>query len=86
MRPEYVRHDVANLDTTYLSGLVRSGVASGVLAGAPARGLVAEATTLAHRNGGLTAAQWDWIVALGLDAGVGPTASGEIRDGVLARG
>lgn len=86
VRPEYVRHDLANLDVGYLRDLVRSGVASVSIAPAAARELVSEATGLAHRNGGLTPAQWDWIVTFGLDAGIGPTATSEIRDAVLARG
>lgn len=86
VRPEYVRHDLGNLDVAYLPDLVRSGVAAGTITPSAARDLVAEATRLARRNGSLTAAQWDWIVAFGLDAGVGPTASAEIRDAVLARG
>lgn len=86
VRPEYVRHDLGNLDVGYLAGLVRSGVASGAITPTAARDLVAEATRLARRNGALTAAQWDWIVSFGLDAGVGPSASAEIRDEILARG
>jgi hypothetical protein len=86
VRSEYVRHDLANLDAGYLRDLVRSGVGSGAISASAARDLVADAVRLAHRNGALTAAQWDWIVAFGLDAGVGPTASAETRDSVLARG
>lgn len=86
VRPEYVRHDLANLDTGYVRPLVRDGVASGRISSSAARELVAEATRLARRNGDLTALHWDWIVTFGLDAGVGPTASTEIRDAVRAEG
>lgn len=82
---DHVRFDVERLDTSYLPVLVRELVADARLGPAGGRGLVADAVEIAQDNGGLEDAQWEWIVRLGLEAGVGPTAAGEVRDGVLAR-
>ena len=82
---QHVRHDVDHLDTGYLTGLVRQMVAEGRLGEAGARALVEDAVQIAEENGGLTSQQWDWIVRLGLDAGVGPTASAQVRDSLLVR-
>lgn len=83
---ENVRHDVDHLDTRYLAELIAGRRAANRLLEATARGLVEDAVRIACENGHgrIGDRQWDWIVTLGLDAGVGPTRSGQIRDGVLA--
>lgn len=78
---DHLRIDVAQLDTSYLPDLIRARVAAGWFQQPQARGLVMDALAVARANGDLTAAQWDWIVARALDAGLGPTATTEIRDG-----